>query len=210
MESYVKQANPDTIEYTHSAAVSAGECIYVAGIGFLRASTAIAISTKGLYYTKGVFQFPITSTVTVSQGDKCYWDVSANKVIKSGMEYGDCYIGRAIADGSAAGGYVDIEVNNAKIDVMGGASGVLASGITIAHGLQTCVNVTLVTNATLETILLTHVLATDVAVANLADAPTDGTARLVWAKTNAGSVTVGLNTPAGTSTRIAYKVVRSI
>jgi hypothetical protein len=125
------------------------------------------------------------------------------------LALGDPYLGRAVADDSATAGYVDVEINNNRIDVSAGGT-LVPSSVIIASGLQTCVNVTLVTNATLETILLTHVLTTDQASANLADAPTDGTARLIWAKANAGSVTVGLNTPAGTSTRISYKVVRAI
>ncbi len=216
-EAYLKEGAPvETIKYTYTSAVSAGEVLFVDGLGVLIASAAYDADGEGVYYIKGLFQFPITSAVAITQGTKCYWDVSANKVIAStsaSLALGDPYLGRAAAAGSAAGGYVDIEINNNRIDCSAGGS-LLPSHVVIAAGLQTCVNVTLVTNATLETILLTHVLATDIAVAGYADAPDgDASSRVVWAKTNAGSVTVGLSTPASASAptaRLAYQVVRSI
>jgi len=76
------------------------------------------------------------------------------------------------------------------------------------------VSTTLVTNARLETILATTiVLATDNAVVTLADQPTDGTAQVIWAKCNAGSITVGLTTPVKGSApteRLSYIVTRAI
>jgi len=219
-EAYVKSdlANTDTVKYTNTAAVSAGEVIHVAGIGPMIATAAYDADAEGVYHTKGVFQFPITSAVTVTQGAKCYWDASANKVLLNtsttlDQEAGDFYLGRAVAAGSAAGGYVDIEINNGQIDNRGLGRTVPAAVI-IEHGLQTCVNVTLVTNATLETILLTQVLTTDTADVTYADAPDgDASSRVVWSKCNNGSVTVGLSTPASASAptaRLAYRVFRAI
>ena len=216
-EAFLKQGSPcETVIYNNSDADSAGEVIFVAGIGVMIASTDVAASTDGVYYIKGIFQFPQATAVAVAQGDKCYWDVSANKLILSSstsLALGDPYLGRAVADDSATAGYVDVEINNNRIDFSAG--GTLApTSVIIASGLQTCVNVTLVTNATLETILVTHALTTDQAFVNLGEAGSgDTSCHVIYAKTYAGGIQVALSTPASASaptTKRSYQVVRAI
>ncbi len=114
MESYVAESQaPETIMYANSAAVSAGELIYVAGIGALRAMTAGDADESICYMKKGIISnVPITSAVTVAQGAACYWDVSENKIILTGMAEGDFFLGMATQAGSAAGGYVEVEISN--------------------------------------------------------------------------------------------------
>jgi len=102
---------PATVQYANSAAVSAGEVIFVAGIGALVALEAGDASETITYQSRGLAQFPITSAVTVSQGNACYWDVSENKILKIGTVAGDFYVGTAAANGTAAGGYVKIDLN---------------------------------------------------------------------------------------------------
>ena len=219
-EAYVDSsfAASDTIEYTNTAAVSEGEVIHVAGIGAMVATAAYAADAKGVYLVKGGVEVPLTAAVTATQGAKIYWDKSENTAILSSStsldtSAGDFYLGRAIAAGSAAGGYVKVFLDNGQIDNRGLGRSVPAA-VCIEHGLQTCVNVTLVTNATLETILLTQVLTTDTSVVSFADVPDgDATSRVIWAKCNVGSVTVGLNTPVKSSaptTRLAFRVFRAI
>lgn len=208
--------NTESVKYNNAAAAAAGEVIFVAGIGVMVAQNAYDASADGEYYVKGIFQFDLTAGVTASQGDKIYFDKSANTAILSSstsLTEEDFYLGRAVSNGTASGGYVDVEINNNKIDAL--ASGkLLPASVVILAGLQTCVNFTLVTNATLETILATTiVLATDNAVVGLADVPTETTARVMWAKCNAGSITVGLNTPVKGSApteRLSYVVTRTI
>jgi predicted RecA/RadA family phage recombinase len=205
----------ENVVYNNASAVSAGEVVYVASLGALVASNTYDASADGVYYRKGIFQFPITTGVSVTQGARCYWDVSANKVILStSTSYvagTDFYLGRAVAAGSASGGYVDIEINNNMVDVAGM---IVPAGVVVLAGLQTCVNITLVTNATLETILATTtVVATDNAHVILADQPSDATCRVIWAKCNAGSITVGLSTPVKASApteRLSYTVIRAV
>ena len=219
MESYVKESAPvETVQYTNTAAVSAGELIFVAGIGAMRAMAAYGADAEGTYLVKGKIQVALTAGVTATQGAKVYWDASVNTAVISStttldISAGDFYLGRAVAAGSAAGGYVDVEINNNRID-SSGLGRTVAAAVVVEHGLQTCVNVTLVTNATLETILLTQVLTTDTAFVQFADAPDgDATARVIWAKCNAGSVTVGLNTPVKASAptcRLSFRVCRAI
>ena len=218
-EAYVREDAPcETVKYTNSSAVSAGEVIFVAGIGAMIASTDYDASAEGVYYVKGIFQFHIADSATITQGTKCYWDYGSNHLIASSstslsISGGDFYLGRAVADGSATAGYVDVEINNNRID-FSGLGRTVPAAVIVEHGLQTCVNVTLATNATLETILLTQVLTTDTAFVQYADAPDgDATSRVIWAKCNSGSVTVGLSTPANasaSSTRLSYRVCRAI
>jgi len=102
------------VKYTNSSAVSAGEIIYVAGMGALVASANYGANVEGVYYTAGVVTLPIASGVTINQGNRCYWDVSENKVIlatTAAFTAGDFFIGTAVAAGTAAGGYVDVAIN---------------------------------------------------------------------------------------------------
>lgn len=215
-QAYLKASAPvETIQYAYTSAVVAGEVIFVDGLGVLIASAGYDADATGTYYIKGTFQFPITSGVTITQGLKCYFDASANTVIAStstDLTLGDPYLGRAVADGTAAGGYVEIEVNNNRIDFSAGGS-LLPQHVVIKAGLQTCVNVTLVTNATLETILLTEVLTTDLAIVQLGDPGSgDASCHVLSAQTYAGGVVVHLNTPSSASsptTRMAYSVLRA-
>jgi hypothetical protein len=114
MESYVAESQaPETIMYANSAAVSVGELIHVAGIGVLRAMVAGDADESICYMKKGLLSnVPITSAVTVAQGNACYWDVSENKIILTGMAEGDFFLGFATQAGSAAGGYVEVEISN--------------------------------------------------------------------------------------------------
>ncbi len=113
MESYVREGCiPETVMYAHTSAVSVGEVLYVAGLGVLRAMEAGDANESITYAKKGVFNFPIGTAVTVAQGNACYWDASENKVIITGMVEGDFFLGYAVAAGTAAAGYVDIEINN--------------------------------------------------------------------------------------------------
>jgi predicted RecA/RadA family phage recombinase len=113
MEAYVREKSiPETIMYASSSAVSVGEVIYVAGLGVLRAMEAGAANESIAYAVKGVFNFPIYTAVTVAQGDACFWDASENKIILTGMVEGDFFLGYAISAGTAAAGYVDVEINN--------------------------------------------------------------------------------------------------
>ena len=110
------QKNIETVMYANSGAVSKGEVITVAGIGALVAATDIGSATTGTYYTRGNFRFTLASGENPSQGQRVYWDVSADKAIafqSASLATGDIYLGRAVANASASGGYVDVELNTA-------------------------------------------------------------------------------------------------
>jgi hypothetical protein len=77
-----------------------------------------------VYYTKGTANVTIATGVTISQFDRLYWNTSTNtatNVIASGL----FYMGYAVSAGSAAGGYVDVALNE-----LPPLSSSVASGIT--------------------------------------------------------------------------------
>jgi len=103
--------SPLTVQYANSAAVAAGEVIAIPGVGVGIACTAGVADATVAYQVRGLVQFPITTAVTISQGDRCYWDISENKVLKTGMVAGDLDLGVAAQAGTAAGGYVQVDLN---------------------------------------------------------------------------------------------------
>lgn len=142
-------ANADTIQYASSSTTVAGEVIYVAGLGTLIACDANAANATGTYYIKGQFRLPIVAGVTVAQGNRCYWDVSGNAVLlqsTTAFASGDFFVGTAVSAGTAAGGWVDVDLNvantiSAPSYVVIGygtvATGAGASGTITVAGAQT-------------------------------------------------------------------------
>jgi predicted RecA/RadA family phage recombinase len=115
-EGNLKQAlaNTDTITYSNSNAASAGEVIFVSGLGCLIAAAAYEANEAGEYYWKGTFRLPIVSGVTITQGARVYWDVTGNASLlqtTTAFTAGDFLVGTAVAAGTAAGGYVDVDLN---------------------------------------------------------------------------------------------------
>jgi predicted RecA/RadA family phage recombinase len=162
MESNVikSMCDNDTVRYSHTSAVSAGELIYVAGLGVLRATAAYDADAEGVYQNKGVITVPITSGVSVSQGDKCYWDISANTIITSSMVSNDFYLGRAEEAGTAAGGYADIDISAKNIDYRS-SDGKLPKLVCVAA------DTALLTAATTQVPLATGLLSTDTLVVQM-------------------------------------------
>lgn len=105
--------NNDTVVYAHDSAVEAGEVILLdSTIGLVGvANGAYAEDEAGTYTIRGVVRLPIATGVTIAQFKECYWDVSADAVIIASPAPGDPSIGYAVADGSAAGGWVDVDLN---------------------------------------------------------------------------------------------------
>jgi predicted RecA/RadA family phage recombinase len=110
--------NTDTIKYTNSSAVNAGDVVYVEGLGALVAYDDYDASAEGVYYKKARITVDITSGVTISQGNRVYFDASAETVqleSSAALTSSDFYLGIAVADGTAAGGYVDVDINEGAI-----------------------------------------------------------------------------------------------
>jgi predicted RecA/RadA family phage recombinase len=153
-ESFAKNEAGQVL-YTNASAVTVGEIINIAGIGAAVAANTYEAGVEGVYNTDGVFQLPITTGVTVAAGNRCYWDVSENKIILTGMVAGDFEVGRAVAAGTAAGGYVDVRIGASAADYRT-SGGLTAAKIAIAVGSKTVVGTEL-----LETLTDTRFASTD-------------------------------------------------
>lgn len=204
-EAYLKEGSiPQTIKYAHSAAVAAGEVLWVAGIGIVIASEVGDANESIVYYKRGLFQFPITTGVTVTQGAKCYWDVSANTVILSSstsLLATDPYLGRAAAAGTAAGGYVNIDINQA-VDYLA-TGGTLPDAVIVDIGTHVC------TAALDQVVLATTVASTDRAFAQMCSYAALTTVIIQKIVTGDGSITVSLN-DVPTSGAFYWKAVRAV
>ena len=170
-EAFLKQKD-DTIQYAHTAAVTAGEVLNLAGVGVIIALDTASANETATYQRKGIFQLPIGAGVTVVQGNRCYWDVSENAIILTGMAAGDFELGRAVADGSAVAGYVDVEIGGSTADYRT-SGGLTAAKVAAIVGQRTVVGTELLetlTNAVFET--------TDNIFANFESVATSSTSRI--------------------------------
>jgi len=111
----VSHKDNEVIKYAHASATTAGEVLHVDGIGALVAAEVGDAAESISYYYRGTVQIPITAGVTITQGQKVYWDVSANTAVladSASLVSGDFFVGTAVAAGTAAGGYVTVSLND--------------------------------------------------------------------------------------------------
>jgi predicted RecA/RadA family phage recombinase len=190
------------VEYANAAAVTVGDVIFIPGVGVAVAAGTYGATVSGVYYTDGIFEFPIASGVTVTQGTRCYWDVSEEEVITTGMVAGDFELGRAIAAGSAAGGYVQVRVGASAIDGRS-AEGLTAAKIAALVGTHVAV----ATTGVLETVTNAAIATTDTIFAQISSVvATGGTITKVTAGT--GLFTVSLTSQVAAAP-IAYQVFKA-
>ena len=112
----------DQVSYACASATTYGTPILIPGAGVAIPSDSYDAAEEGIYWTKGVFLATLVSGVSASRGDKLYWDVTLYQVNKNGastLTAGDFELGTAYADGSASGGTVLVDLNDAypSIDV---------------------------------------------------------------------------------------------
>lgn len=201
------------IQYAHSAAVDAGEVIAVTGVGACIALAAYDANATGAYAKVGIFKLPITSGVSITQGQEVYWDVSANKVqaLASIDQSADVYLGQAVKAGTAAGGYVEVDINARKngldsISIEHLDSGIAPSNvmIVVAAGAHTTAG-----GDTSETITNAAILSTDFIMAHLISI---GASNAVISKAAAadGSIAVTMGADPSTDHVIAYAAMRTM
>lgn len=103
-----------TINYTNSSAVTDGEIVWLDGVGALVAHDTYSASTEGVYVTRGKIRVALDSGENPQQGEKVYWDVSEDKAVagnSSALASGDFFLGTALSDATASGGYVEVALN---------------------------------------------------------------------------------------------------
>lgn len=122
-ELLLQSESTDFVKYAHTAAVTAGDIINIAGVGAGRASDSYGANVAGVYQIKGVIYADIAAAVTVAQGDVLWWDNSLSAVrTRDSTVTGaaDFPLGIAKAAGTATAGKVEVYLN--------AASDVLAEG----------------------------------------------------------------------------------
>lgn len=100
----------DRIEYAHTAAVVAWTPIWTAAFGVLVPMVSADADTTVTYYRGGAFNFNIATAVTIAKGDVVYYNTTNDDVQLTNPEGSGFLLGQAIAAGSAAAGYVDVQI----------------------------------------------------------------------------------------------------
>lgn len=107
----------DRIEYAHTSAVTAWTPIWTAAFGVLIPMTSEDANITATYYRGGPFNFKIATAVTVSKGDVVYYNTTNDDVQLTNPEGSGFLLGQAIAAGSAAAGYVDVQVFTGNLSI---------------------------------------------------------------------------------------------
>ena len=118
--------NTDTIERTYGSAVTEGE---VLDFSLESGDLAVAINTLdasvlGTYAIKGKWSIDLDTGITVSQGDKLYFNTTTRKA--TDVANGNKYLGIASEAQATAGGYVQFFLNEKP----GAAIAAVVSGVT--------------------------------------------------------------------------------
>ncbi len=93
--------------YTPGSAVAAGQVVPLVNmIGV--ATEDIAASVAGTLDTEGVYQMAAETGVAWNQGDKLYWDDTANRLTKTATDNTPAGLAFAPKDAAAAIGYVKL------------------------------------------------------------------------------------------------------
>jgi len=200
-EAFLKQTD-DTIQYAHTAAVTAGEVLNLAGVGVVIAVETVDANVTATYQTKGIFQLPIGTGVTVVQGNRCFWDVSENAVILTGMVAGDFEVGRAVSNGSAVAGYVDVQVGASAADYRT-SGGLTAARVNAIVGQRTVVGTEL-----LETITNAEFATTDYIFANFESMDTNKPNNIEKITKAVGSIVLNF-TSIATGSVVNYTAMKS-
>lgn len=102
----------DSIDYTPTAAVAAGEVLQIWDGRAAFAPSAIAAGVKGAVSVCGIRELIKTTSVVILQGDPIYWDISAGTCTPlKAVGTGDFFVGVAMADAAAAATAVLVAFN---------------------------------------------------------------------------------------------------
>lgn len=199
-------ANHQVIKYTYSSAATSLNPINVANLGPLVPCDSYDASTEGAYRAGGIFRGAIDTAITISQGDRVWYNTATNKFTNTKPTAGYLF-GRAVAAGTAAAGYVDVEL----VGPFSGRPDYAASGAAPAAIIAFKGSTSLITGSgTLETIPVTGCLSTDTVDVWVSTAgSTQG-----WIKESKivtdGSISVTTVSNSGSGAVFAYNVYRAV
>lgn len=120
-EAQVLQGPVQNFTYTASGTVSAGEILKIDSDTSNKALALVITPEDGVNgdtvnaICKGLVRVPITTGVSISAGETVWWDVSTNTASNAAgittVAGTDFVLGIALEDGTASGGYVDVQLN---------------------------------------------------------------------------------------------------
>jgi predicted RecA/RadA family phage recombinase len=100
------------IDYTPTAAITAGEVIQLADGRAAVAPRDIAANEKGAVQVRGVFKSVVkTTSVVMLDGQEVYWDHSANAAHFKTSNDRDFFVGSAVGDAAAADTEMSVNLN---------------------------------------------------------------------------------------------------
>ena len=192
------------IQYTHASAMTAWTPVLVANLGPMIPVNTSDASVLNEFYTDGIFECKLGTSITCTAGDLCYYDTT--NAWFTNTYTSDCFVcGRFIDTQTTAAGLAKFKLKGVQIQYM--AKGVKPAQIVFTGTAHTAATV-LVTNATLDTISVPGVLATDVADVRVSVQGTDASQNIVCALAATDAILIKLST-LGLCT-VTYTVARSI
>lgn len=115
---YLGKTDDGTMRYTPSGAdVGAGQIVrFDSGIAGVT-QAKIEDGKEGVVVVDGIFDVPLDSTTTFSEGEKVYWDASTGLAIKAASATDDKYLGVAVKARAATDiSYVRVKINFGRSD----------------------------------------------------------------------------------------------
>lgn len=108
----------NVVKYTHSSATTAWTPIYVSGQGVLIPKSSYSASVAGAFYKRGIINFIVASGVTVTAGNRIYYD-STNGVVQTTSPTAGFPLGTALSGGtgtSAGSVVVNVDINTFGVE----------------------------------------------------------------------------------------------
>lgn len=126
----------DRMRYAHTSAVTALTPIFVHSLGALVPMLTADANVASTYWKKGRFICPIYTAITISVGDPVFYITASDKVTNVNPGSSGFYFGRAVENGTAAAGYVLVELNAAQTLVVGAPGTPVTLGSYANHALE--------------------------------------------------------------------------
>jgi len=119
-EAVTKQDGIQTVDWTPTAALTAGQVIHLPDGRAAYAPTAIAAAAQGSVQVAGIVTLAKTASMVMLKGTKVYWDHSASKAtVVFGTSTLDYVVGTVEESATAAATTVDIHLNREPVYTIG-------------------------------------------------------------------------------------------
>lgn len=132
---YVQDGN--SLDWTPTVAVTAGEVLQLPDGRAAFAPTAIAAGEQGAVQVAGIVELDKTTSMVLLRGGRCYWGHSANKAHYKKVNDRDFYVGRVQEDAASAATTCKVALNvdpPYDIDILRDGALSVATGTAAAGG----------------------------------------------------------------------------